>query len=128
MQTRQMTQFFIYFFQSVTFIFIFENCRNSFSCGLPFGPLWSVKYLNFGQKLPISKVHHNFLESRHLEVTKNPNYSLSPEGSPKKVTAHATIYFATIKRIGFYEPCGFKSSWKSRRWMRRDLIYTMRYV
>ena len=90
-ETRQMTPFFIYFFQSVTFIFVFENCQNSFLCGLPFGPFWSVKYLSFGLKLPISKVHLNFLESRHLEVTKNPNYSLSPEGSPKKVSAHVLI-------------------------------------
>ena len=34
----------------VTFISEFENTQNSFSCGLPFGPFWSVKYLNFSPK------------------------------------------------------------------------------
>ena len=35
-----------------------------------FGPFWSVKCLNFGQKLPFRTAHHTFLESRHPEVTK----------------------------------------------------------
>ena len=48
-----------------------------------FGPFWSVKYLNFGQKLPIRTAHHTFLESRHPEVTKNSYYVLSREGSQK---------------------------------------------
>ena len=52
--------------------------------GSPFGPFWSVKYLNFGQKLPIRITHYAFLESRRPEVTKNPYYVLSPEWSPKK--------------------------------------------
>ena len=50
------------------FIFVFENSQNSFWCG----PFWFLKYLNFGQKLPIQTTHHTFLESRHPEVTKNP--------------------------------------------------------
>ena len=66
------------------FIIEFENTQNSFSCGPSFGPFWSVKYLNFGQKLPIWTTHHTFLESRHPEVTKNPCYVLSPVGSKKK--------------------------------------------
>ena len=45
---------------------------------------WSVKYLNFGQQLPIWTPHHTFLESWHPEVTKNPYYILSPEGRQKK--------------------------------------------
>ena len=49
-----------------------------------FGSFWSVKYLNFGQKLPIKTAHHNFLESRHPEFTKNPYYVLSPEWSEKR--------------------------------------------
>ena len=59
---------------SVICIFIFQNGQNSFSCGHPFGLFWSVKYLNFGQKLPIRTAHHTFLESRHAGVTKNPYY------------------------------------------------------
>ena len=50
----------------------------------PFGPFWSGKYINFGQKLPIWTAHHTFLESRQSEVTKNPNYVLSREGSPER--------------------------------------------
>ena len=78
--------FLLYLF--VTFIFVFENSQNSFSCGPPFGPFWSVKYLNFGQKLPILRADHTFIENGHTEVTKNPYYVLSPEGSQKKVAAH----------------------------------------
>ena len=68
----------------VAFMFGFENVQNSFSCGPRFGPFWSVKYLNFEQKLPIRTIHHNFLESRHTEVTKYPYYILSPEWSQKR--------------------------------------------
>ena len=78
METRQITAFFslfaflLFLLQLfVTFIFIFENGQNSFSCGLPFGLFWSVKYLNFGQKLPIRTAHHTFLESGHTEVTED---------------------------------------------------------
>ena len=53
----------------------------------PVGPIWSVKYINFGQKLPIWTVHHTFQESRHPEFTKNSYYVLPPEGSQKKVSA-----------------------------------------
>ena len=85
METRQMTPLFfdlpfpLYLF--VTYIFVFENSQNSFSCGPLFGPFWSVKYLNFEQKLPIRSAHHIFLESRHPEFTKNPYYALSPRGA-----------------------------------------------
>ena len=78
-----MTPFFIYFICSNCLqhsLFIFENGQNPFSFGPPFGLFWSVKYLNFGQKLPIQAAHHAFLESRHAEATKNPNYLLPPRG------------------------------------------------
>ena len=91
METRQMTPFFHLLFLLilfVTFIFVFENSKNSFSCGPPFDPFSSVKYLNFGQKLSIGTAHHTFLESRHPEVTKNPYYVLFPKGRQKKVSAH----------------------------------------
>ena len=52
---------------------------------------WPAKYLNFGQKLPIRTAHHAFIESRHLDVTKNPYYVLFPKGSQKKVSAHGLI-------------------------------------
>ena len=76
METRQMTPFFSSAFSSlfVSFIFVFENNQNLFSGGLPFGPFWSVKCLNFERKLPIWTTHHTFLESTHPEVTKNPYY------------------------------------------------------
>ena len=67
---------------------IFETSQNSFSCRPPFGPFRSVKYLSFGQKLPIWATHHTFLESRYPENTKNPYCVFSPEGSQKKVSTH----------------------------------------
>ena len=54
----------------VIFIFIIQNGQNSFSCGPPFGLFWSVKYFNFGQKLPIRTAHHTFLEIRHPGLLK----------------------------------------------------------
>ena len=79
---------FLLFLLFVTFIFVFETSQNSFSCGPPFGPFWPVKYLNFGQKLPIQTTHHTYLESRHPEVIKNPYYVFPLEGRQKKVLAH----------------------------------------
>ena len=65
---------------------IYVNCFNQvrfLTVVPPFGPFWSVKYLNFGQKLLIWTAHYTFLESRHPEATKNP-YVLFPEGSQKR--------------------------------------------
>ena len=94
MKNRQLAPLFhllfpLYLF--VTLIFMFENIQSSFWCGPPFAPFWSVKYLNFGQKLPIPTTHHTFVEWKHPEVTKNPYYVLSPECSHKKVSAHGLI-------------------------------------
>ena len=85
METRQLTPFFSSTFSAlfVTFIFIFEHGQNSFSCGPTFDLFWCVKYLNFGQKLPIRTAHHTFLESTQPQVTKNP-YHVVPRGEPKK--------------------------------------------
>ena len=83
METRQMTPFFSSYFSNLTVIFIseFENTQNSFWCGPPFGPLWSVKYSIFGQKLLIPTAHHTFLQSKHTDVTKNLYYVLSTHRS-----------------------------------------------
>ena len=72
-ETRQMTPFFSSSSSALTICnyFAFENSRNLFSCDPPFGPFWSIKYLNFGQKLPIRTAHHTFLEGKHPEATKN---------------------------------------------------------
>ena len=85
METRQMTPFFSSIFSAllVAFIFVFENSLNSFSYSPLFGPFWSVKYLHFGQKLPIRTAHHTFIELRHPEVTKNPYFVLCPEEGQK---------------------------------------------
>ena len=56
-----------------------------------FSLFWSVKYLNFDQKLPIWTTNHIFLESRQSEVTKNPYFVLSPKGNQKKVSANGLI-------------------------------------
>ena len=70
METRQIIPFFSSIFSTLTVcnIFVFQKGQNTFLSGL----FWSVKYLNFGQKLPIRRAHHTFLERRHPEVTKNP--------------------------------------------------------
>ena len=54
-ETRQMTSFFSSTFSALflTFLFVFENSQHLYSWCTPFVPFCSVKYLNFGQKLPI---------------------------------------------------------------------------
>ena len=77
--------FFHYFFSSNYNI---HSCiwkwSKFISCGPPFGPFWSVKYLNLGKKLLIWTAHHTFLESRHPEFTKNSYYVLSSQEIQKK--------------------------------------------
>ena len=87
-----------YAFMFVSFIFVFENNQNSFLCGHPFGPFWSVKYFNFGQKLPIQTAHHTFVESKYPEVTKIPYHLLSHERSQKKVSAEGLSCLKKIKK------------------------------
>ena len=91
-ETRQMTPFFIYFFCSYCniYCYIWKWSRFIF-LGPCFDLFWSVKYLNFEQKLSIRTAHLIFLENRHPEVTKNPYYVLSPKGSQKKVSAYGLI-------------------------------------
>ena len=99
MKTRQIPFFFHLLFPLelfVTFIFVFGNSQNSFSCGPPFGPFWSVKYLNFGRKLRIRTTHDTSLESRNPDVTKNPYYVFPPKGAKKGIsswTNTVTLHF-----------------------------------
>ena len=60
----------------------------------PFGLYWSVKYLNFWQKLPIRTTYDTFLESRHPEVTKNPHYVFPPSGARKR---YQLMYYKDAK-------------------------------
>ena len=78
METRQITPFFSSTFSTmfVTFIFVFENSQNSFSFGPALGPFWSVKYLNFGQKLLFRTAHDTFLASRHPLLSRHPLFYL----------------------------------------------------
>ena len=111
METKLTTPFFSSTFSAlfVTFTFLFENKQNSLWCGPPFGPFWSVKYLNFGQKLPLRTTHHTFLESRQPEVTKNPYYVLTPSGATKvKVPLHELMPFTII-----LIPKTAKNSWQT---------------
>ena len=57
------------------------------------GPVWSVKYLNFGQKLPIRRAHHTFLERRPSEITK---LCFVPRGELKKGISSWTISFSEM--------------------------------
>ena len=87
MEARQMTPFFHLLFLvllCVTFTFVFENSQ-----------LWSVKYLNIRQKLPIWTPHHTFLESRHPKVSKNSINMFVPQEMPKKVS-HGLIGFRIV--------------------------------
>ena len=49
-----------------------------------FGIFWSVKYLNFEQKLPIRIAQHIFLGSRQPEVTITVNNAFCPPRVAKK--------------------------------------------
>ena len=53
-----------------------------------FGSFWSVKYLNFGQKLPIRIAHHTFLEVDTLRLLKIHIMFCPQKGSQKKLSAH----------------------------------------
>ena len=86
-----MTSFFSFTFFALTVCnihFCIWNQSTFIFMWSPFCPFWSVKYLSFWEKLTIQTVHHSFLESKEPEVTKNPYYVLSPQGSHKKVSAH----------------------------------------
>ena len=65
---------------------------------------WLLKYLNFGQKLPIWAAHYTFLESRHPEVTKNPYYILPHKENQKRALAHGLMcIFMYCLLNGFFE-------------------------
>ena len=78
-----MTSFFSSTFSTLfaIFIFVFENIQSSFWFCPPFDPFWFVKFRNSQQKLPNSRIHHTFIESKHPEVARNPCYVLSPKWS-----------------------------------------------
>ena len=59
---------------------------------LPFGSSWSVKCLNFWEKLTIWTVHHTFLENRHPKVTENPCFVLSPMWAVKEGISSWTTF------------------------------------
>ena len=93
METRQMTPFFYLLFCALTVcsihFYIWKWSKFIF-LWTPFGLFWSVKYINFEQKLPIRTAHHIFPKSRHPEVAKNP-YCFAPKGSQNKVLANGLI-------------------------------------
>ena len=68
-EARQLTPFFSCTFSALN-VLEFKNISNSFSCGSPFGPFWSVKHLNVGQRLPMRTAHHTFLESYQKKVSR----------------------------------------------------------
>ena len=94
METTQMTPIISSTFSALTVCnshFLFENSQNLFRYAPPFCPFWSVKYLNFWQKLPIWKMHHAFLESRHPELLKIHILFCPSSGAKKKVSAYGLV-------------------------------------
>ena len=73
-------------------MFLFEINQNSFSFGSPFGPYWSVKYVNFGQKLPIRTAHHTVLE-RLLKIN---TMFCPPRGAKYSFSSLTTNYLLLI--------------------------------
>ena len=69
----------------------------------PLDAFWSVKYLNFGQKLSIPTANHTFLESRHPDATKNPYRLLPLEGSQKKGISSIISMMLSTGRNKFLE-------------------------
>ena len=83
----------------VTFIFVFKNIPNFFLRGPPFGPFWSIKYLNFGKKLPIQTPIILF-KKVDTDVTKSPCYVLISKENQKKVSANGLE-----RRLTFHMNC-----------------------
>ena len=75
----------IYFYRSncLQRSFLYLKIAKIHCCFL-FCLFWSVKYINFGQKLPIRITYHTFLESRHPELTKTHIMLCHPRGAKKK--------------------------------------------
>ena len=77
-----------------------------------FGPFWSVKNLNFWQKLPISTAHHTFLESTHPDVTKNPHYVLFLRVAKKRYQLMGYCKSIILLEIKLLRMIGFLKSSK----------------
>ena len=77
-KTRQMNPgFFHLLFELkllVIFIFVFENCQNSFSWGPPFGSFWSAKYQNFGGESCEIRMFPLDSGNIHIEKSKKPGF------------------------------------------------------
>ena len=100
-----MTPFFIYFLNSnclrYSFLYLFENCQNSFSWGPPFGPFWFGKYLNFGSKSCEIGILSRF-DSRSILIKKSKKSAstLSIELKSKFVWSHGLILLSTHLKQG----------------------------
>ena len=74
-ETRQITPFIHLLFEFwlfLIFILVFEKHQNSFSCGPPFCPFWSAKYLNFGgESCEIRILSRSIQETYTLRKVKN---------------------------------------------------------
>ena len=102
MVTRQMTPFFHLPFPIQLFlIFIseFDNTENSFSCGAPFGPFWSIKYLNFWPKATDSDSSSHFSRKQRLLKI---YIKFFPPANPNSHSFILKIY------IKFFPPAGAK--------------------
>ena len=59
----------------VIFIFVFENCQNSFSMGPPFGPFWSAKYLDFGGESTEIRILSCSIQETHIKESKKQGFN-----------------------------------------------------
>ena len=75
-KTTGMIPIFLYTFFRLPVCDIYFWIWNSFSCGSPFGPFFSVKYRNFSPTATYLNSSSYFSRKRHPEVTKNPYYVL----------------------------------------------------
>ena len=120
---------------------MFQNSQNPFTCGPSFGPFWSVKYLNFGQNLPIWTAHPTFLESEHPEVTKSLYYVFFLKASQKSISSWTISDHLTICDINLFA-CGhcffqyefmkvyifYLLFWKTRSFSFRVLVLMFLYL
>ena len=82
------------------FIFVFENCQNSFSRDPSVAPLWSAKYLNFGgESCEIRILPCSVQETYTSRKVKKTGFTFSIELRSRFDSSHGLLPFVG----GYYE-------------------------